>query len=76
MKCIVAGAGFKGFCDALNLANEDFVDEVKIIEPAPFFGGIAYSREVKGFSVDKGVHFFDSVPRALADIVSEIMDGR
>ena len=76
MKCIVAGAKFKGFCDALNLANEDFVDEVKIIEPAPFFGGIAYSREVKGFSVDKGVHFFDSVPRALADIVSEIMDGK
>ena len=66
----------QGIFDALNLAHEDFVDEIKIIESAPFLGGIAYSREVKGISVDKGVHFFDSFPRALADIVSEIMDDK
>lgn len=72
---VIAGAGFRGFCDAMELLkNPD--NTVHIIDPAPFFGGIAYSREVKGFSVDKGVHVFDSVPVALGDIVNEIMDGQ
>lgn len=71
---IVAGAGFKGFCDAMELIKHPG-NEVQIIEPAPFFGGIAYSRMVKDFSVDKGVHVFDSIPIDLADIVNEIMDG-
>jgi hypothetical protein len=72
---VIAGAGFRGFCDALELLKIPGA-KVHIIEPAPFFGGIAYSREVKGFCVDKGVHVFDSIPKALADIVSEIMDGK
>src|SRR2546423_13971051 len=72
---VIAGAGFRGFCDALELAKIPGA-KVRIIEPAPFFGGIAYSREVKGFCVDKGVHVFDSVPQALADTVTEIMEGK
>jgi len=75
MKCIIAGAGFKGFCDALFLSGISEL-EVEIVEPAPFFGGIAYSRAVKGFQVDKGVHFFDSVPKELGDIVEEILEGK
>lgn len=71
---IIAGAGFKGFCDAVELMKYP-ENEVQIIEPAPFFGGIAYSRMVKDFSVDKGVHVFDSIPINLADIVNEIMQG-
>ncbi len=72
---VIAGAGFRGFCDALELLKIPGA-KVRIIEPAPFFGGIAYSREVKGFCVDKGVHVFDSIPKALAEIVTEIMDGK
>jgi hypothetical protein len=75
MKCIIAGAGFKGFCDAMVLSAIPGV-EVHIIEPAPFFGGVAYSRKVKDFYVDKGVHFFDSIPTDLGKIVEEIMDGK
>ncbi len=71
---VVAGAGFRGFCDAMELLKVPG-NKVHIVEPAPFFGGIAYSREVKGFAVDKGVHVFDSIPVDLADIVNEIMDG-
>ena len=34
-----------------------------------------YSREVKGFAVDNGVHMFDSIPEDLAKHVTEIMEG-
>lgn len=72
---IIAGAGFRGFCDAVELLKIPGA-KVHILETAPFFGGIAYSRDVKGFVVDKGVHVFDSIPKDLADIVNEIMEGR
>ncbi len=72
---VIAGAGFRGFCDAMELLKNP-KNKVHIVEPAPFFGGIAYSRDVKGFAVDKGVHVFDSIPVALGDIVNEIMEGR
>ena len=72
---VIAGAGFRGFCDAMELLKNPN-NIVHIIDPAPFFGGIAYSREVKGFCVDKGVHVFDSIPVPLSDIVNEIMDGQ
>lgn len=72
---VVAGAGFRGFCDAMELIKIPGA-KVHIIDSAPFFGGLAYSREVNGFYVDKGVHMFDSIPQSLADIVNEIMDGK
>lgn len=72
---VIAGAGFRGFCDAVELLKIPGA-KVSIIETAPFFGGLAYSRDVKGFSVDKGVHLFDSIPKELAAIVDEIMEGR
>ncbi len=71
---IIIGAGFKGFCDALQLL--DAGHDVHIIDKAPFFGGISYSGDIKGFAVDKGVHMFDSIPQSLADIVEEIMEGK
>lgn len=72
---LVAGAGFRGFCDAIELAKiED--SEVTIIESAPFFGGLMYSLDIEGFAVDKGVHVFDSIPKDLAKIVTEIMDNQ
>lgn len=72
---IVVGAGFRGFCDALALLNIPG-NTVHIVDSVPFFGGIAYSRAVKGFWVDNGVHVFDSVTQDLADIVNEIMEGQ
>lgn len=70
---IIAGTGFRGFCDAVQLAkNPDY--QITMLDPAPFFGGIAYSREVQGFYVDKGVHMFDSIPKELGTIVDEIMN--
>ena len=72
---VVAGAGFRGFCDTLELLKNPGV-HVHIVDPCPFFGGIIYSRDVKGFAVDKGVHVFDSIPVDLAAIVDEIMEGR
>ena len=72
---IIVGAGFRGFCDSLELLKIDG-NKVHIIEPAPFFGGINYSMKIKGFYVDKGVHIFDSIPFDLADIINEIMEGQ
>ena len=71
---VVVGAGFRGFCDALELLK-DPSNKVHIIESAPFFGGVMSSLEVDGFKVDKGVHVFDSIPKGLAEIVAEIMQG-
>ncbi len=71
---VVVGAGFRGFCDAMQLLNAGH--KVYIIDKEPFFGGISYSIDLKGFAVDKGVHMFDGVPAALGDIVTEIMDGK
>lgn len=73
-KFIVAGAGFRGFCDAIELAKIPG-SEVTIIESAPFFGGLMHSFVIDDFAVDKGVHVFDSIPKDLAKIVTEIMDG-
>ncbi len=72
---VVVGAGFRGFCDTLQLLSKPG-NKVTIIDTAPFFGGISYSADIKGFAVDKGVHMFDSIPQELADTVSEIMDGK
>lgn len=72
---VVAGAGFRGFCDALELSKIP-ESRIIIVDPAPFFGGLMYSANVKGFAVDNGVHVFDSIPQKLADIVNEIMGGR
>src|SRR5690348_16491702 len=72
---VVAGAGFRGFCDALELMKTPG-NKVYIVDPAPFFGGVMYSADVKGFAVDNGVHVFDSIPQDLAAIVNEIMDGQ
>lgn len=72
---IVAGSGFRGFCDALALSEIPGA-EVHMLEAAPFWGGLSYSLEIDGFYVDKGVHMFDSIPSSLADIVNEIMDGQ
>ena len=71
---VIVGAGFRGFCDSLQLLNAGH--KVIIIDMAPFFGGISYSANVKGFAVDKGVHMFDSIQPELANIVTEIMDGK
>ena len=72
---VVVGAGFRGFCDTLELLNEPGA-KIYVIDREPFFGGISYSAKVNGFWVDKGVHMFDSIPQQLADNVAEIMEGQ
>lgn len=72
---VVVGAGFRGFCDAMQLLKKPGA-QVVILDREPFFGGISHSATVKGFAVDKGVHMFDGIPQDLADIVAEIMDGQ
>lgn len=72
---VVVGAGFRGFCDALQLLKEPDA-KIYVVDREPFFGGISYSAKLKGFSVDKGVHMFDGIPQELADNVTEIMEGR
>lgn len=72
---VVVGAGFRGYCDTLQLLKEPGA-KIYLVDREPFFGGISYSINLKGFSVDKGVHMFDGIPRELADNVTEIMDGR
>lgn len=49
--------------------------KVYMVDREPFFGGISYSANLCGFYVDKGVHMFDSIPKELAQNVSEIMQG-
>ncbi|MEM7241348.1 MAG: FAD-dependent oxidoreductase [Pseudomonadota bacterium] len=70
----VIGAGFRGFCDALSL--QEAGHNVTIIDSVPFFGGIMNSMQMGDFIVDKGVHFFNSMPPEIIDIVTEIMDGK
>ena len=72
---VVVGAGFRGFCDTLQLLKEPGA-KIYVIDREPFFGGISYSVKVNGFWVDKGVHMFDSIPQQLADNVAEIMEGQ
>ena len=72
---VIVGAGFRGFCDALQLLKEPGA-RITIVDREPFFGGIAYSGTHDGFAVDKGVHMFDSIPQDLADNVTEIMEGK
>ncbi|MCW5257724.1 NAD(P)-binding protein [Verminephrobacter aporrectodeae] len=72
---VVVGAGFRGFCDALQLIKEPGA-KIYMVDREPFFGGISCSGKVRDFSVDKGVHMFDGITRELADNVTEIMDGR
>ncbi len=72
---VIVGAGFRGFCDAMQLLSKKG-NKVYILDRDPFFGGISYSINLKGFAVDKGVHMFDSIPQELADVVTEIMDGK
>lgn len=74
-KYVIAGTGFRGFCDAIELLKTPG-NEVTIVESAPFFGGLMHSLEIKGFYVDKGVHVFDSIPKELAPIIDEIMEGQ
>ena len=73
---VIVGAGFRGFCDALHLLNQNPKYKLHIVDPAPFFGGVMNSLVVDGFNVDKGVHVFDSIPIELADVVNEIMEGQ
>ncbi len=71
---IVAGSGFRAFCDALFLSSlKD--SKVIILDSSNRIGNVMYSREVKGFAVDNGVHMFDSIPEDLAKHVTEIMEG-
>lgn len=49
--------------------------DIHIIDSAPFFGGVMWSFDINGFVVDKGVHSFNSVPRELSHVLSEIMNG-
>lgn len=72
---VVAGAGFRGFCDALHLLKTPG-NTVHIVDSAPFFGGVMHSLVIDGFFVDKGVHVFDSIPVELAEVIDEIMGGQ
>lgn len=74
-KVLIVGSGFRGFCAALRLLKNPSL-EVHILDTAPNFGGVMYSRNVHGFYVDNGVQMFDSVPQSLADVVTEIMNGQ
>ncbi|MCW5260803.1 hypothetical protein D5045_11480 [Verminephrobacter eiseniae] len=72
---VVVGAGFRGFCDTLQLIGEPGA-KIHMVDREPFFGGISCSGKVKDFWVDKGVHMFDGIPRELADNVTEVMGGQ
>lgn len=72
---VIVGAGFRGYCDALQLLQEPGA-RIHIVDREPFFGGMSYSGNHNGFAVDKGVHMFDSIPKDLADNVTEVMGGK
>ena len=71
---IVAGSGFRAFCDALFLSSQKN-SRVIMLDSSTKIGNVMYSRDVNGFAVDNGVHMFDSIPQSLADVVVEIMEG-
>ncbi|WP_086932521.1 NAD(P)-binding protein [Agarilytica rhodophyticola] len=71
--CVVVGGGFKGMMAAFLLRQKGM--SVSLVEKAPFLGGIMYSSEWDGFYTDNGVHLFDSIPKHLAAIVEDVMDG-
>ena len=71
----VIGSGFRAFCNCLHL-SQDKNNDVYMVDSAKSFGGVMNSRKVGDFYVDNGVHMFDSVPKELGDVVSEIMDRK
>ena len=71
---VVIGSGFRAFCSCLHL-SENKENRVIMLDSSKIFGGVMNSRQVQDFSVDNGVHMFDSVPVELGNIVSEIMSG-
>lgn len=71
--CAVVGGGFQGMIAAYLLTQKGF--KVSLIEKAPVLGGIMHSWNWNGIYVDKGVHIFDSIPRNLGEIITDVMDG-
>ncbi len=74
-KILIVGAGFNGFCNALELSkSKNF--QITLIDKSKVFGGIMSSREVFSFFVDNGVHVFDGIPKDLAKIVKKILKNK
>lgn len=71
--CAVVGGGFQGMIAAYLLTQKGY--KVTLIEKAPVLGGIMHSWNWNGIYVDKGVHIFDSIPRNLGEIITDVMDG-
>lgn len=70
---IVVGGGFKGIMGAYLMRQRGY--EVTLVERSAVLGGIMYSAKWNDFYVDNGVHLFDSIPKNLAAIIEDVMDG-
>ncbi len=71
----VVGTGFRGFCDVVQLLKVRGV-KITMFEHSDKYGGFVNSSKVGSFWVDRGVHMFDSIPQELAELITNILNGR
>ena len=70
---LVVGGGFRGIMGAYLLASQG--KEVVLIERSSNLGGVLYSADWKGFSLDKGCHLFDNNSDMTTSILMDILQN-
>lgn len=73
MKIVVIGAGLCGLTAAYNLLLEGH--EVIIYEKNDHTGGMAASREYKGYVYDIGVHIFHMMDEYASDLIHKLLEN-
>jgi len=73
MRFVIIGAGLCGLTAAHNLLLEGH--EVAIYEKNDYIGGMAASRESKGYSYDQGVHIFHMMDNYASDLIRKLLNN-
>ena len=67
---LVVGGGFKGIMSAHYLLKAGM--DVRLVEAAPFLGGVLYSEAWQGLYLDKGCHLFDHSDNRMTNFLFEL----
>ena len=73
MRFVIIGAGLCGLTAAYNLLLEGH--EVAIYEKNDYIGGMAASRESKGYVYDQGVHIFHMMDNCAYDLIRKLLNN-
>jgi protoporphyrinogen oxidase len=73
MRFVLIGAGLCGLTAAYNLLLEGH--EVAIYEKKDYIGGMAASKEYKGYNYDQGVHIFHMMDEYASDLIYNLLEN-